>query len=134
MKTVPDKTGKQQGRWLPGQSGNALGRPKGARNRLSEHFLTTFGQDFEQHGIEVIERVRSERPHDYLKIAVTLLPKQAELETHTRPRELCELSNTELMDLLLEGTDKVVDFILEKRGHPTLTPAEQDEIHANDPI
>jgi Family of unknown function (DUF5681) len=57
-KKAPVNTGEQQGRWKPGQSGNPAGRPKGARNKLSEDFLNAFAQDFEQHGAAVIEKVR----------------------------------------------------------------------------
>src|SRR5262249_61481435 len=64
----------------PGISGNPNGRPKGARSRHSENFLATFASDFETHGPQVIEKVRTEMPHVYLKIAADLLPKQSELD------------------------------------------------------
>jgi len=35
-------------------------------------------EDFEAHGKDVIEKVRAERPHDYLKIVASLVPKQME--------------------------------------------------------
>jgi hypothetical protein len=44
------------------------GRPKGARSKLSESFLKALSEDFATNGIEVIEKVRSSRPHEYLKI------------------------------------------------------------------
>ena len=56
-----NRTGKKQGQWRPGQSGNPAGRPKGSRNKHSENFLNAFAQDFEQHGRAVIEKVRKER-------------------------------------------------------------------------
>ena len=43
-------------------------RPKGARSKLSESFLKALSEDFAANGIEVIEKVRSDRPHEYLKI------------------------------------------------------------------
>jgi hypothetical protein len=64
----------------PGQSGNPAGRPRSARSRHSENFLATFASDFEAHGPQVIEKVRTEMPHVYLKIAADLLPKQSELD------------------------------------------------------
>jgi hypothetical protein len=73
--TVP----KQLTPWKPGQSGNPAGRPKGSRNRLSEDFVCAFADDFAEYGVEVIEKVRRERPSDYLKIAASLLPKDLEV-------------------------------------------------------
>jgi hypothetical protein len=60
----------------PGESGDPNGRPKGSRNRISEAALKTLADDFDAHGVAVIEKVRSERPHDYLKIIVGVLPKR----------------------------------------------------------
>jgi hypothetical protein len=67
------------GRFLPGNKGS-VGRPKGARDRHSRNFLTSFADDFEQHGPAVIEQVRLEQPAAYLKIAADLLPKTATLD------------------------------------------------------
>src|SRR5262249_35759423 len=59
------------------------GRARGARNKLSQAFLEAFATDFEEHGAEVIRIVRMERPHEYLKTAAYLMPKEFEItETH----------------------------------------------------
>jgi Family of unknown function (DUF5681) len=55
-------------RFQPGESGNPAGRPKGARSKLSDAFLKALADDFLEHGEGVIQKVRAERPHDYLKI------------------------------------------------------------------
>ena len=118
----PDNTDqKQDTRFQPGRSGNPAGRPKGARNKHSENFINAFAQDFEQHGAAVIERVRKDRPQDYLKVAAALLPKQMETETN-RTRPVSELSDAELMDLLLDGIEVVVEAILVSRGHVPSRP------------
>ncbi len=77
---APDNTGeKQDTRWQPGQSGNPAGRPKGARDRVSEKLLQVLEEDFAEHGAAVIEAVRVKRPHEYLKIVASLMPKQLEI-------------------------------------------------------
>jgi hypothetical protein len=64
---APDNTeGQQAPRWQPGESGNPNGRPKGSRNRISEAALKALADDFDAHDVAVIEKVRTERPHDYL--------------------------------------------------------------------
>jgi hypothetical protein len=90
MRTLPeiesDFTGpKQDTRFKPGQSGNPAGRPKGARNKVSEKLLEALALDFETHGKEVIETVRAEKPHEYLKIVASLVPKQMEIENSAQP-------------------------------------------------
>ncbi|MGZ3585313.1 MAG: hypothetical protein ACXVCT_21425 [Ktedonobacterales bacterium] len=109
------------------QSGNPTGRPKGARNRHSENFINAFAQDFERHGSAVIEKVRKERPHDYLKIAASLLTKQSEIET-MRTRPPSELTDAELMDLLLDGIEGAIEAVLVSRGHAPLTAAERQQL------
>src|SRR5215831_10654108 len=59
------------------------GRTRGARNKLSVAFLEAFAADFGQHGAEVIKIVRLEKPHEYLKTAAYLMPKEFEI-TETR--------------------------------------------------
>src|SRR5262249_19812467 len=78
---MPETTEKKQDtRFKPGQSGNPAGRPKGSRNKVSEKLLDALAIDFDDHGKEVIEKVRVERPADYLKIVASLVPKQMEIE------------------------------------------------------
>lgn len=63
----------------PGQSGNPAGRPKGARNRLSEKLLATLAADFEQHGAAAIIKMREEKPVDYVRTCASLVPKAFDL-------------------------------------------------------
>ncbi len=69
--------------WKPGQSGNPAGRPRGSRNRLGDDFIKSLQEDFEVNGKQVIETVRLERPHEYLKVIASILPKQIELKEGT---------------------------------------------------
>jgi hypothetical protein len=56
------------------------GRPRGMRNRLTEVALAALGADFAEHGAAVIEEVRKTKPHVYLQVVASLLPRQVQME------------------------------------------------------
>lgn len=67
----------------PGQSGNPSGRPKGARSKLGEDFIAALQEDFQEGGVAAIQAVRTERPHEYLKVIASLLPKELKVTTES---------------------------------------------------
>lgn len=59
------------------QKGNKLGgRPLGVRNLLSDKVLKEYYKIFDELGGDVIRRVANEDPSTFLKIAVSLMPKE----------------------------------------------------------
>ena len=88
-----------------GESGNTAGRPKGARSKLSDAFLKALADDFLEHGEGVIQKVRAERPHDYLKIIASSLPKQIDLSPE---KTAAELTDAELM-AIVRGSKYLVE-------------------------
>lgn len=89
-----------RGRFLTGNSGG--GRPRGARNKLSEDFLEALAGDFQAHGCAVIERVREEYPHYYLKVVATLMPKHVDAKVINN-RSIHEFSDRELLEMIVDG-------------------------------
>ena len=79
-------------KWQPGQTGNPTGRPKGSRNKLGEAFLSAMHEDFVEHGAQVIEQVRIEKPDQYLKVVASILPQQ--LNVNVQPFD--EMSDDQL--------------------------------------
>lgn len=75
-----------------GKSGNPAGRPKGARNKLGEAFLNDFLNDWEENGSDAIKTMREERPHEYVKVAASILPK----EMNVKISEFDELTDDQL--------------------------------------
>ena len=76
----------------PGESGNPGGKPQGARNRLTAHFLNRLAADFDTHGEKAIQDARENDPIGYIKVVAALLPKEMTL---TRPME--DLTDDELL-------------------------------------
>lgn len=74
----------------PGEVRNPNGRPKGSRNKLGEAFVEALHADFTSFGVAAIVKVREERPHEYLKVVASLLPKELKIE------RVDELSDSEL--------------------------------------
>lgn len=61
--------------YVPGQSGNPGGKPKGARDKIGKAFLEAMAADFDKNGKSVIADVRVNDPGTYLKVVAGLLPK-----------------------------------------------------------
>ena len=72
------------------------GRPKSARNQLSEAFIRALAESFEEHGVETIDELRREQPKEYIATIGKLMPK------------LMELSGPDGGDIPLSGTVKIV--------------------------
>jgi hypothetical protein len=79
-------------------TGNAAGRPKGSRNKLSEEFIAALCEDFELHGEAVIETVRKTKSAEYLKIVAALVPKEFSVESGS----LEDLSDEDLAQLIAD--------------------------------
>ena len=84
--------------WKPGQSGNPAGRPKGSRHKLSEEFIRTLAEDFENHGKDAIVKMREDRPGDYIRVIASLVPKDLNLNVneydHLTDKQLYERYRT----------------------------------------
>ncbi len=70
---------KEDTQFKPGQSGNPAGRPPGSRSKLSEAFLKALADDFDEHGLKTVQKVRDDKPDAYLNVIGKLMPKLMEL-------------------------------------------------------
>ena len=86
-----------------GQSGNPAGRPKGARSKLSEIFLATLANDFDEHGRQAIEALRTSDPKAYLQIIALVTAKVPLAEVNVQNNTLVDRSK--VMIVVDHGTD-----------------------------
>ena len=110
MADDPENTGgikDELGRFLPGVSGNPAGKPKGARTKLGEQFLSALQEDFQEHGVAAIQTVRAERPHDYLKVIASLMPKDFNLNVNN----MDDASDAELVQRLRDLESVIRPFL-----------------------
>lgn len=95
----------EKGRFITGNIGG--GRPKGARNKLGELFLSDMYADWQENGIEAIKAVRAEKPDVYLKVVASILPK--ELNVNVNQYE--EMSDAELVERIRQLDAAVRPFL-----------------------
>ena len=72
------------GEFLKGyQGGSRRGRPHGSRAKLGEKFFAALHDDFVEHGVEAIARMRFLRPDVYVSVIAKLMPQKIEISTPT---------------------------------------------------
>jgi len=65
----------------PGKSGNPAGRPKGARNKITQQAEAALAElTTGPEALKSLEALRDEQPAAFWRIVISLLPKQAHVE------------------------------------------------------
>lgn len=90
----------------PGQSGNPKGRPPGSKNKLTEAFWRDMSDVWTAGGKDALERVIKDDPGAFVRVAASLMPKEAELTLRTIAAD--QLTDDELASIAAgssEGDD-----------------------------
>ena len=105
----------------PGECRNPGGKPKGARNELSDSFVKTLARDFHAHGQAAIERLREENPAIYIKIIADMMPKleESKVDVNVNQQQLIEHRSVQ------EVTSRI-DELLGGRKEIDITPSIKD--------
>lgn len=73
-------------------NGNARGRPKGSKHKLSEEFLAALAEDFAKHGAAAIRTMRKRSPAQYVRMVADLMPKDFTVNLLTHEDALAQLA------------------------------------------
>jgi hypothetical protein len=101
-----------KGRFVTGNIGG--GRPKGARAKLGEAFIQAMHDSFLEHGTETIEKVRTEKPDQYLKVIASLLPSEHRITVND---QFSEMTDDELAERVRQLTATLAP-LLDGIGEP----------------
>lgn len=85
----------QAGRFLKGHKGGP-GRPRGYKLALSRAFVEDLLEDWHEHGSTAIAATRKTRPHEYLRVIASLVPRDVNLNVN--PHE--EMTDEQLAERL----------------------------------
>ena len=107
VKRGPESTGGKQvtGRELtqfkPGQSGNAKGRPRGSRNKLSEDFFRDLCRAWETYGQSALMTAAMTSPTEFCNMVARLMPRDVEVTVaHVKADQM---SDDELLAIAAGG-------------------------------
>ena len=86
-------------------------RPKRRKKTLGDDFVAAVREDFRTHGAGVIAKVRAEKPDQYLKIVLTVLPAPKDMDANSNT--LDALSDDEIRARILALETIVRPFLAE---------------------
>ena len=90
----------QRGRpFAPGVSGNPAGRPRGAKNKLTETFISVVENDFAEHGQAALEKLRDDDTAAYIRIVASLIPRDIIAQREREP-DYASLEFKEMVELI----------------------------------
>lgn len=99
----------EKGRFVSGNIGG--GRSKGSRNKLGEQFINDLYADWQDHGVETLQRVRDEKPDQYLKVVASILPKDLNVNIN----QMDDLTDEQLVQRI-RSLDSAIRPFLDSQG------------------
>jgi hypothetical protein len=86
--------------WKPGQSGNAKGRPRGSRNKLTEEFISDLCESWKTYGKSALMTAAMTAPLEYVRVVASLMPRDVDVTVSNIKAE--RMSSSEIRSLIAE--------------------------------
>jgi hypothetical protein len=102
----------------PGESGNVLGRPVGARSQFSASFLRDLAASWSECGPDVLAKVAANDPSRYLAVCRTLIPRDVSLSIEQRLPGGLSAQDLEVFQAIRQALNYVLEAI---RAHSAKT-------------
>jgi hypothetical protein len=93
---------------------------------LSEIALAALGEHFAEHGKTAIDTVYREKPHVYLQIVASLLPRQLQVERTSAFGDLTDEELAQIEEMLAASRARTVSEIEQYNGAASFPPASPD--------
>ncbi len=90
-----------------GKSGNPFGRPKGAKDKLTNIFWTDVFSVWELGGRPALEKVMADDPSTFVRVVASLMPKEVDATVRTINAQ--QLGDDELANIAVGGGDGATD-------------------------
>lgn len=101
------------------------GRPKGSRNKLGEQFIEDLYADWQSHGVSTLERVRNEKPDQYLKVVASILPKDLNVNIN----QMDDLTDEQLIQRIRSLDSAIRPFLAAQGTSDTDGGTRQTQTH-----